>query len=99
MNIQKNTNYSIIPPNRRAINSTNLVPVLINKVDPTIHEGHTVKLVFDYEQDAYGCSTVNVLRTGTVKYPYLTVHVNNFQQPIDIPYYAVQKIQNLYSIV
>ncbi len=89
----------MIPPNRRAMSSTSSVPVLINKLDPSIHEGHTVKLVFDYEQDAYGCSTVIVLRTGTVNYPYLTVHVNSFQQPIDIPYYAVQKIQNLYSIV
>ncbi len=99
MNIQKNINYSMIPPNRRAMSSTSSVPVLINKVDPTIQEGHTVKLVFNYEQDAYGCSTVIVLRTGTAKYPYLTVHVNSFQQPVDIPYYAVQKIQNLYSIV
>ena len=89
----------MIPKSRTDINSTSSAIVLVNKVDHTIHEGDIVKLVFDYEQDAYGCQTVVVLRTGTDQYPYLTIHLYSFHQPIDIPYYAVKKFDKISTII
>lgn len=73
------------------MSSTMMEPVseYDNVYDSRIVRGSAVFLKFDYEQQAYGCMTANVVQPGNSSSLYCSLYIRGFHQPVWVPYYAI----------